>query len=490
MWCNADVRVASLIFSLIFSLLFLTACHRTPSALDRLHPCKIDEGPSEAFCGKYNVFEDRSSQAGRQIGLKVVIAPALKRDPKPDPLFIFAGGPGQGAAKLATFLLPMFRHIQLDRDIVLIDQRGTGDSNPLNCEPDGRDEDDFSKIDSYPIDRFRACLAGYKADPRLYTTSIAMDDIDEVRRYLGYGSINLWGASYGTRAALVYLKRHPDSVRSVVLDAVAPPDMRLGLFAARDVQRAFDLMIEDCAKDQACSKHYPRLRESAAALFAHAEAKPRVTITHPRTGNKVEVTISERLVALLIFHALYDPTLTSLLPQLITDAAQGNYQGLLASAFTGGLPKGSFSDGMFLSVACAEDMPRIQPAEIEREAKGRFLGTAFFDARMKPCEFWPKGAVGEDFYQPVVSDKPVLILSGIDDPITPPTWGDQVAKNLPNAKHILVPGAGHGSTAHGCALELIGKFVDQAGSKDLDSSCLQTQHRPPFFVDHTGVDQP
>ena len=254
---------------LAFTLLLLTGCQRTPSAVDRLHPCKIDEGPSEAFCGQHNVFEDRASQAGRQIGLKIVIAPALKRDPKRDPLFIFAGGPGQGAGKLANFLLPMFRHIQLDRDIVLIDQRGTGDSNPLNCEPDDREKDDFSKIDAYPVERFRTCLAGYNADPRLYTTTIAMDDIDEARRYLGYGLINLWGGSYGTRAALVYLKRHPDSVRSVILDAVAPPDMRLGFFVPRDSQRALDLMIEDCAKDGACARHYPHLRESVATLFAH-----------------------------------------------------------------------------------------------------------------------------------------------------------------------------------------------------------------------------
>jgi len=480
------VRAAWLLFALI-----LTACQRTQaSALDRLHPCKIDEGPTEAFCGKYSVFEDRSAKTGRQIELKIVVGPALKRNPQPDPLFIFEGGPGGGAATLAEYRLPMFHRFQLDRDIVLIDQRGTGDSNPLNCEPEDRDEEDFSKIDDYPVERLRTCLAQLKADARFYTTAIAMDDIDDVRRFLGYGQINLWGGSYGTRAALVYLKRHEDSVRSVVLDGVAPPDMRLPLFMARDAQRALDLMIEDCATDAACGKQFPHLRESATAMFAHAAAKPRITFPHPRTGKSVQITVSERLVAYIVFSALYDPTVVSLLPQLITDAALGNYQGLLALAFSRDMPKGAMSEGMFLSVVCSEDMPRLHPDEVAREAKGRFLGTAFFDTRMKPCEFWPKGAVTEDFYQPVVSAKPVLILSGADDPITPPSWGDHVAQYLKNSKHFVVPGAGHITTPRGCVPQLIGKFLDQASVKDLDPACLQSQHRPPFFVNYTGADRP
>ncbi|MFZ0808562.1 MAG: alpha/beta hydrolase [Candidatus Sulfotelmatobacter sp.] len=485
------MRVAPPIFTALILALALSGCQRMPqSAVDRLHPCKIDEGPTEAFCGTYTVFENRETKTGRHIALKIVIAPALKRNPAPDPLFIFEGGPGGGAATLAEYRLPMFHRFQVDRDIVLIDQRGTGGSNPLNCEPDDREEEDFSNIDNYPVQRLRTCLAQLKADARFYTTAIAMDDIDEVRQYLGYSAINLWGGSYGTRAALVYLKRHEISVRSVVLDGVAPPDMRLPLFMPRDGQRALDLMIDDCAKDSACGKKFPNLRQSTATMFAHTVTRPHITFTHPRTGKSEQIIISQRMIAMIIFSALYDPTLTSLLPQLITDAAQGNYQGLLALAFTRDMPKGAMSEGMFLSVVCAEDMPRIQPDEVAHEATGRFLGTAFYDTRMKPCEFWPRGTVSDDFYQPVVSSKPVLIFSGQDDPITPPSWGDHVAQSLSNSKHFIVPGAGHISLMHGCVPELVGKFLDQGSAKDLDGSCLQSQHRPPFFVNYTGGDQP
>jgi len=477
--------------ALLFLAAILVSCqHTQPSALDRLHPCKIDEGPTEAFCGTYNVFEDRAAKSGRQIALKIVVAPALKRVPKADPLFIFEGGPGGGAATLAQYRVPMFRTFQLDRDVVLIDQRGTGASNPLNCEPEDRDEEDFSKIDDYPVDRLKKCLDSFKANAQLYTTSIAMDDIDDVRKYLGYGAINLWGGSYGTRAALVYLKQHEDSVRTVVLDGVAPPDMRMPLFMPRDGQRALDLMIDDCAKDAECKGQFPTLGESVTKMFAHAATKPKVHFTHPRTGKPVDITVSQRLVGSILFSALYDPTVTSLLPRLITDAAQGNYQGLLALAFSRVLPKGAMSEGMFLSVVCAEDVPRTSPEEIAEEANGKFLGTAFFDTRMKPCEFWPKGVVANDYYQPVTSAKPVLILSGADDPVTPPSWGDHVARHLANSKHFIVPGAGHGTTPRGCVPKLIEQFLNDASVKNLDPACLQAQKRPPFFVNYTGASKP
>jgi pimeloyl-ACP methyl ester carboxylesterase len=185
--------------ALIGLALLLTACHAgsRQAALDRLHPCAIAEGPPDAFCGQLRVFENRAAKDGRTIDLKIVVAPALRRDAKPDPLFVFEGGPGGGAATLAQYRVPMFRRFQTDRDIVLVDQRGTGASNPLDCTVDSPDEEDLRAIEEYPVERFRTCLDKLHADPRLYKTSVAMDDIDEVRGFLGYGSINLWAGRTG-----------------------------------------------------------------------------------------------------------------------------------------------------------------------------------------------------------------------------------------------------------------------------------------------------
>ena len=341
------------------ALLLLAACNNnSPVAIDRLQPCKIEQGPTDAYCGTLNVFENRKTKQGRKIDLKIVVLPALRRDPKPDPIFLFAGGPGQGAAKMADVLGMMFRRYQNDRDLVLIDQRGTGDSNPLNCEmvEKGQEKDDLAEVsDAASMDRTRKCLAGYKADPSQYTTPIAMDDIDEIRQHLGYGQINLWGASYGTRAALVYLRQHGDTVRTMTIDGVAPPDMRLPLYMARDSQRSLDLLLADCENDVSCHAKFPGLRQSVQAVLARADSKATIRVIHPRTGAKFDVPLSPEAIRSVIFSTLYAPTLASLLPRLLKDAAEGDFQGLFAMAFISEGGAGSiswWSRGAALPDAC------------------------------------------------------------------------------------------------------------------------------------------
>lgn len=467
----------------------LVGCgQHAPTAIDLLQPCKLDEGPVDTYCGKLSVPEDRAAKGGRKIDLKIVIAPALRRDPKPDPLFILTGGPGAGSAKTAKYQLPLFERYQTDRDIVFVDQRGTGDSNPLNCklaDEDG-DQEELEDIDNYPVQRFRDCLAKYKADPRFYTTPVAADDLEEVRKYLGYGQINVWGGSYGSTAALVFLHQHEGTVRSMIIDGIAPTDMLLPLYMSRDSQRALDLLVADCEKDKQCHERYPDLKNMIAKVFEKAAARPRIQITNPRTGNPLNLIVSHDLVGAIVMNALYSPEKASLLPRLFAEAADGHYEGLVAMAFSGEAGEGLISQGMFLSVTCSEDMPKITPADIERETKNTFLKTFMFDTRMKPCEFWPKGAIPVDFYQPVESSKPVLVLSGLDDPVTPPSWGAEVASHLKNSRNVVVPGAGHGTTGMGCVPQLIEKFLDGTDPAALDVSCVQKQHRPPFFLTASG----
>lgn len=476
---------------LLAVLLLPVACAAParPDALDRLQPCADRESPTDAYCGTLRVFEDREAGRGRTIDLSIVVLPALGRENAPDPLFFLAGGPGQGAAKMARHVRELLRPVQAERDIVLVDQRGTGRSHPLECPDDRSSLARLSEPDEVALERLRACLSGLDADPRLYTTPIAMHDLDEVRERLGYDRINLFGGSYGTRAALVYMRQHASRVRAVVLDGVAPPDMRLPLFLARDLQRAVDLLLASCEADEPCRRRYPNLQARLRTLVERLSATPaRVRLVHPRTGIAEEVTIDGRAVATLISGALYAPLVASLLPELLVRAEAGDFQGLVALGMMNEAAGENMSVGMHLSVVCSEDAPRIGDGDVAREAVGTIFSDYLAASRLKACAFWPRGRLPADFYDPVVSGAPTLVLSGALDPVTPPSWGAGVAEHLSHSRHLVAPAAGHGVAGLGCGARLIADFIASGRADVLDASCLDTPTRPPFFLGPAGPD--
>lgn len=475
---------------LVLTLLPLSCSRLRPpaSALDRLKPCASAEGPTDAYCGKMDVWEDRAARAGRKLALKVIVLPGLRREPAPDPIFFLAGGPGQGAAKMARQIRELFRTLQTDRDIILVDQRGAGDSSPLDCK---LDDDKLDQNPQVGVEKLLACLAGYKAkaDVRHYTTSIAMDDLDDVRRFLGYSRINLYGGSYGTRAAIVYTLRHAASVRSVVLDGVAPTDMRIPLYMARDGQRALELLLRDCERDAACRQRFPALGDRLTRLLARLDTKPqRVRVIHPRTGAEVEIDVKRSTISGALFGALYSAQMSTLVPLLIERADKGDFQGFLALGTANEGVTENMSFGMSFSILCSEDAPRIEPGAIQREAAGSFLGVEAAEWRMKVCDSWPRGQVDSAYYDSPPIDAPALILSGELDPVTPPSWGEQVASHWKNARHVVVPGSGHGVFVNGCVMKLIRSFLDQAGAANLNVECIGRVRRPPFFLGPSGPD--
>jgi pimeloyl-ACP methyl ester carboxylesterase len=469
----------------------LTSCARIsdPTAIERLHTCKDDEGPTDAYCGTFEVFENRETKQGRTIKLRIVVLPALSRDAQPDPVFFLAGGPGQGAAELARGLREIFRGVQADRDIVLVDQRGTGKSHPLKCESDNDTLKEVNETERGSLDRLEKCMRGYDADLRLYTTPIAMDDLDDVRAYLGYDKINVFGGSYGTRAALVYLRQHEPRVRAVILDGVAPPDMRLPLFFARDAQRALDLLLADCERDEQCRAKYPQLAGRLRALVERLEKEPVHTrLVHPRTGIADDVTVKAELVAGSIFGALYSPLAASLIPAIIGHGERNDFQGMLALAMINSGLADNLALGMQLSVLCAEDFPRITKDDVERQSATTIFRGHLMETRMKACGFWPKGTVPADYYEPVRSNVPVLILSGELDPATPPEWGALAAKTLPNSTHLIAPGTGHGVIGTSCGVRIVRAFIHKGTAEGLDDGCLKALKRPPFFLTPAGPD--
>jgi pimeloyl-ACP methyl ester carboxylesterase len=456
--------------------------------LRELHPCSGDEGPADALCGRLTVSEDRAAGAGRSISLAIVVLPALSDDDRDDPLVFLAGGPGQGAAKMAPLVAAAFSRIQRHRDIVLVDQRGTGRSHPLNCEPGETSLRALLAEDEVALDRLRECLASYDADPRLYTTPIAMDDLEDVLAFLGYPKVNLYGGSYGTRAALVYLRQHPGRVRSVVLDGVAPTDMRLPLFSGRDASRALDQVLTDCESDAACASAYPRLRERTREMLSRLERTPApVTVTHPLAGTPDTIQVTPRIVAGALLAALYAPSTASMVPLLIDRATHNDFQPLLALALASDQSE-NMSTGMQLSVLCSEDVSQVDEDEIARASGDSIFGRHLASGPFEACRVWPRGDVPADYFEPVTSDVPALVLSGDFDPVTPPAWGEAAVRHLRNGRHFVASGTGHGVATTPCGVRVIEEFLEEGSATQLDTSCLTEPQRPPFFLQPSGPD--
>jgi pimeloyl-ACP methyl ester carboxylesterase len=455
----------------------------------QLTPCTLTAPGTaarvQARCGIVEVYEDRSSQGGRTIELKVAVLPAVSRSPEPDPLFFLAGGPGQSATESYPIIHNAFARVNQRRDIVLVDQRGTGSSNPLDC-PGG---EEFTDIDEDIIPWAEACLAELDADPRFYTTSIAMEDLDQVRETLGYKQINLYGVSYGSRAALTYLRQHPESVRTAVLDGIVPQDEALGLRVASDAQQALDLIFSHCHSDAACRAAFPEIGQAFEHLLQALETSPvEASVAHPSSGDLQDLKFTQEMLATAVRLLSYSPETAALLPLLVHTAyVQNDYSRLAAQylIISDQLTE-SISTAMSYSVLCAEDLPFIDPDEARQKNTGTYLGDVQTEALFKICQVWPRGEIPPDFKEPVRSEKPVLILSGEFDPVTPPYKGDQVAETLPNSLHLVIPGQGHNVVFRGCLPNLVTAFIENGSTSNLNTGCIQAIQPLPYFTSFSG----
>ena len=436
----------------------------------------------DARCGTLTVPENRAEPAGRQIDLYIAVVPAVKRNPEPDPLFLLAGGPGQSAIETFPAIISFMSRINADRDIVLVDQRGTGKSNPLQC----LNPEDESLSAEQALAQLKDCPTKLSttADLRFYTTEIAMADLDAVRAALGYESINLYGASYGTRAALTYLRLFPEHVRTLTLDAVVDPGFIMYLDAGRDGQSSLEQFFGRCEADEACARAFPELRTELNGLLSRLEAQPaEVSIRHPRTNQPLNLTVTRQLVLNMIFSTLYLPELTATLPASIHTAyTEENYAPLVTQGF---MADSGIYDGMFYAVACTEDAPLISAEQARQASAGSVFGN-LTENFVSVCTTWPKGAVSADFRQPVVSDVPALILSGEADPITPPVHAQQVTDSLTNELHLIYAHMGHGNISSRCSMNILRDFLESASVAGLDSSCVAEVVPPPFFVNFNG----
>ena len=460
----------------------------TPKTIT-LTDCQVQGIPGTQKCGTLEVYENRATKTGRKISLNIVVYPATGPKREPDPVFYFAGGPGSAATDDARGFAPEFAKIREQRDLVFVDQRGTGKSHPLDCNLFNPADPQSYLGYFFPLEDVRKCRAELepKADLKLYTTPIAMDDIDEVRAALGYEKINLFGGSYGTRAALTYLKRYPKRVRTATLQGVAPMDQFLpGDFPVAN-ERALEGILAECAADEACNKAFPNLKDETKAVLARLIKGPvEVEVEKPNSKERVKVKLNRDLAAEAIRYMLYSPTPASRVPLVMHLAAEGNFQPVAQQAlFYRSVLVGTGSNGMYLSITCAEDVPFIKPGEGERLAANTFLGDYRLRQQREACALWPRAEIEPDYVKPVKVDVPVLILTGEWDPVTPPSNGDRVAKHLPNSLHIVVPHGAHGLgglQGTDCILNLMTEFVARGTTKGLDTSCVKKIRRRGFAL--------
>jgi pimeloyl-ACP methyl ester carboxylesterase len=452
----------------------------------KLDPCNLTSVTKDAGCAKYEVFEDRAAKSGRKIALNIVVLPALSAKPSADPVFMIAGGPGQGAASVVKIAGDYLIKLRRERDLVFIDQRGTGESNLLSCAP-ATASDGMARYftEGVNIENLRQCRSELekKANLTLYTTAIAMDDLDEVRSALGYDKINVLGGSYGTYAGFVYLRQHPTSVRTAILEGVTTPDSKILLPFAKGVEHSLERMFSDCAADKDCNTAFPNLRAEFKELVAKIEKQPAVfESTNLINGKREQVTLSRNILSEQIRTFLYIPIYWRWLPLLIHEMNANNFGPFasLAHANVAGLV-GQLAGGMSLSVMCAEDVPFITEEEIKSNTSGTFYGDYRVRTSIKSCEQWPRAKVAASFIEPVKSDAPILMITGDLDPVAPSWLAAGASRFLPNSRHVTIHNTGHHFRFE-CVDNLIVEFLAKGTAKGLDDSCAKAIERPPFMT--------
>ncbi len=446
-----------------------------------------------AFCAKFPVPENRADPKSRRIDLKLAILKSSSAVPAKDLVVYLAGGPGQSAIQTYPELAPGFAPLRKHHDVLLLDQRGTGDSHPLECpalEKLAKEQQDTEPGIEQRVQWLAQCAqeVGKASDPRYYATTDAVADLEAVRQALGAPELDLIGVSYGTRMAQHYATAHPDAVRSIVLDGVVPNPLVLGETFATDLQRSLKLQAAACDATPACKQAFGDWYATVHQLYAKLKAAPapQVTFADPHTYKPVTRTLTADALAGVVRLFSYSGVTQALLPLAVTEAAHGNYAPLMGQSqlITGDL-SASIEGGMQMSVICSEDASLLTPRP---QDEGLLLGQALIKAFIAECKVWPHNPMPKDFHAPFKSSIPTLLISGERDPVTPPAYADAVLKGLTDGRALTVKGLGHAEAINaGCMPRLVDDFIDTLQPKQLDAQCLDKLGPIPAFVNFNGA---
>lgn len=478
-------------YSVISLFLLLGASAACAQSL-ALEECRISAGPGfpgiKARCGTMPRPLDPENPDNGTIELRVAVVPALNLTPEPDPLVPLAGGPGQGAVQFYAAHFDAFEGVRRSRDILLVDQRGTGESSRMDCPADDELIDEEFSVE-LTVEATLTCLEQLPHDPRFFTTSVAVKDLEAVRVALGYPSLNLYGVSYGTRVAQHFARRYPESTRTIVLDGVVPPQIALGPEIATEGQTAVDRLLQRCADDVDCAARFPNIAQTFAAVVAALKESPAtIQVPDPSTSRPEELSFGVGEFAIAVRLLAYSANSIALLPLLISEAGDGNYVPMAAQfQMTVITLSDMLSLGMHNAVMCAEDAPFFDKATIDYDGlAASYMGTTQLDALEAICSVWPRGPLDAEFKVPLATDLPVLLLSGDADPITPPRYAEMAAVDFTNALHLIGEHQGHGQLAVGCMPRIVTQFIETASPEDLETECLRRSFIMPFFLDFSG----
>jgi pimeloyl-ACP methyl ester carboxylesterase len=415
-----------------------------------------------ARCGTLLVPENRDTGLGRTIGLRVVVVPARRKPARRDAFAYLAGGPGAAATASTAVVVGLWRGVNERRDIVLVDQRGTGGSHELECPPPAEDETDLGAY----LDRCRSSLDG---DPTRYGSAAAADDLDDVRAALGYTKLDVYGVSYGATLAQIYLTRHPSSVRTVVLDGGTRVDIPFMGRYAQNGQRALDVIARRCSAVKACARAFPTWVTQLRSLIEAWNAQPvRVTTTETLSGDGLAGVIQSMSRT---------AEQAASIPLVVSRAAAGVY-GPLARFVEGGETTRSI---MFWSIWCNERWVGLDA----QSASGTYLdgnAAASLDLYRTVCALFPTHQEPTSSQTLPHSNVPLLALVGGADPQDPIGNLDGLTASLPNARIVVAPGQGHGVGQYGCLPDLVARFVARGSARGLDIRCARKIAAPPFVL--------
>ncbi len=489
-------RVPHIIFTKLLLLTFFSTLASTPTSANpklEARDCITEGSTGDLFgatCYTLHVAENPDAPSAKLLPLYITRLSALQSTQKP-PVFFIAGGPGQAASDLLPLFRQTFSDLLIDHDFVFVDQRGTGHSAPLNCDTDLLPLASLTPeaLEKHALQTMKQCIQETEADFRYYTTPYAVADLHHAREALGYTHIFLWGGSYGTRVVLDYMRRHGDTVSGAILDGLAPVSIQLPTFAERDGSHALAALLQLCEDARPCRQAFPQLATRwRQHLTALAENPVTVQLEHPRTQKNHTVYIDDRVLSAWVRLILYSRDIEPILPLALHRASEGDYS-LLFSVFSVGLDDMSkgISELMQSAVLCAEDArhAQLQPIEVHNDADLLRMPTrAGFDAT---CAQFPASELALDYFAPVKSHVPSLLLSGKLDPVTPPLWGEKVQQHLSRSQHLVIDSGHHIVSRLGCVPDIISRFVEAPQTiGNIDTECTAHIAAPHFFIDAAG----